>query len=176
MGKMKRACVTCGLLYFKGYPMSKHRRMCHKGDADLDDEDSDDAEHDDDEEQDEDDEDQGVEEDDDVEEEDDFFDGESYGSDESTGSDENVGDNVNLQRRLRLLMTLREREVIKFLRMVEAGEGMSVAQATDILQWGKSFNDERAQCLPKTLLTCWRIVDKVMFIEYIQPLFVEGVC
>ena len=104
MGKMKRACVTCGLLYFKGYPMSKHRRMCHKGDEDQDDEDSDDAEEDDDEEQDDDDEDQGAEEDHDVEEEDEFCDGESSGSYESNGSDEDVGDNVNPQRRLRLLM------------------------------------------------------------------------
>ena len=84
---------------------------------------------------------------------------------ESSGSDDDIGDNVNAQRRPQPIMAFREREVIKFLRMVEAGEGMSVAKATDILQWGRLFNDERAQCLPKTLLTCWRIVDKVMFKE-----------
>ena len=88
--------------------------------------------------------------------------------------DEDVGCNGNAQRGPQPIMTLKEREVIKFLRLVETGEGMSVAQATDILQWGRSFNDERAQCLPKTLLTCWRIVDKVMFKDSVleQPLLV----
>ncbi len=113
--------------------------MCHKAEDNQDDEDSDDAEEDDDAEEEDDEVDHGVEEEDDAEEEDDLFDVESKGSDESNESDEDVGDNVNAQRRPQLLMTLREREVIKFLRMVEAGEGMSVAQATDILQWGKSF-------------------------------------
>ncbi len=51
--------------------------------------------------------------------------------------------------------------------MVEAGDGMSVAQASDILKWGKSFNDERAQSLPKKLMTCWKIVDKVLLIMFI---------
>ncbi len=172
MGRMKRACVTCGLRYFTGYPMSKHRRMCHKAEDNQDNEDSDDAEENDDAEEVDDEVDHGVEEEDDAEEEDDLFDDESQGSDESNGSDEDVGENVNAQRRPKLLMTMREREVIKFLRMVESGEGMSVAQASDILKWGKSFNDERAQCLPKTLLTCWRIVDKVMLQKYTKPLFV----
>ena len=108
----------------------------------------------------------GAEEVDDAEEEDFVVDG------ESNGSDEDVGNNVNAQRRPQPIMAFREREVINFLRMVETGEGMSVAQATDILQWGRLFNDERAQCLPKTLLTCWRIVDKVMFKEYTRALFV----
>ena len=173
MGKMKRACVTCGLLYFKGYPMSKHRRMCHKGDEDQDDEDSDDAEEDDDAEEVDDELDHGAEEEDDAEEEeDDLFDEESEGSDESNESDQYFGDLVNAERRPRLLMTMKQREVLKFLRMVESGEGMSVAQASDILIWGKSFHDERAQCLPKTLLTCWRIVEKVMLQKYTKPLFV----
>ena len=103
---------------------------------------------------------------------DDLFDEESQGSDDSHTSDDDVGENVNAQRRPRLLMTMREREVIKFLRMVESGEGMSVAQASDILKWGKSFLDERALCLPKTLVTCWRIVEKVMLQKYTTPLFI----
>ena len=173
MGKMKRACGTCGLHFFTGYPMSKHRRMCHKAEDNQDDEDRDDAEEDDDAEEVDDELDHGAEEEDDAEEEeDDLFDEESEGSDESNESDQYFGDLVNAERRPRLLMTMREREVIKFLRMVESGEGMSVAQASDILIWGKSFHDERAQCLPKTLITCWRIVEKVMLQKYTKPLFV----
>ena len=145
MGKTKRACVECGLLIYQGYQMGKHRRMCvyakHNANA---------VEKDDEEEN-------GAEEEDVAEEERDVC------NVESNGSDEDVGDNVNAQRRPRAIMAFGEREVITFLRMVKAGEGMSVAQATDILQSGRSFNDERAQCLPKTLPTCWRIVDKVMF-------------
>jgi hypothetical protein len=172
MGKKKRACVTCGLLYYAGYPMSKHRRLCHKAehkeDADTGnaDEDTDDEVEDDDTVEEDDEEDNGADEEDNAEEEGDVF------NVESNGSGEDVGDNVNAQRRPQAIIAFKEREVIKFLRMVETGEGMSVAQATDILQWGRSFNDERAQCLPKTLLTCWRIVDKVMFKEYTRALFV----
>ncbi len=172
MGKTKRACVTCGLLYFTGYAMSKHRRLCHKDehkeDADTGnaDEDTDDEVEDDDTVDEDDEEDNGTDEEDNADEEE-SADEEDNGVNESNGSDEDVGANVNAQRRPRAIMTLKEREVIKFLRLVETGEGMSAAQATDILQWGRSFNDERAQCLPKTLLTCWRIVDKVMFIDSI---------
>ncbi len=85
--------------------------------------------------------------------------------DELNGTDEDVEPTGNDQRHLAI--RFKEAEVIKFLRVVEAGDGMSVAQATDILKWGKSFNDERAHSLPKTLLTCWTIVDKVLLIMYI---------
>ena len=177
MGKIKRACVTCGLLYFTGYPMSKHRRLCHKAehkeDADTGnaDEDTDDEVEDDDTVDEDDEEDNGADEEDNADEED-SADEEDNGAIESNGSDEDVGDNVYAQRRPRPIMALKEREVIKFLRLVETGEGMSVAQATEILQWARLYNDERAQCLPKTLLSCWKIVDKVMFKEYTRALLV----
>ena len=179
MGKTKRACVECGLLFYKGYQMGKHRRMCvyakHNDDAgeddDAEEEDDDedfDAENDDDAEEEDDEEDLGTEEVDDAEEENILLDV------ESSSSDEDVGCNGNAQRRPQPIMTLKEREVIKFLRLVETGEGMSVAQATDILQWARSYNDERARCLPKTLLTCWGIVDKVINVqkEYTRALLV----
>ncbi len=129
--------------------MSKHRRICHTAE-DNDDADTGNANEDTDDEGEgddavekvDDDEDNGAEEEDDAEEEGDVL------NVESNGSDEDVGDNVNAQRRPRAIMAFGEREVITFLRMVKAGEGMSVAQATDILQSGRSFNDERAQCLP----------------------------
>jgi hypothetical protein len=47
------------------------------------------------------------------------------------------------------LLNLKERELIKFLALVERGEGMSTAKAEDILSYIKTFTDERAKLLPK---------------------------
>ncbi len=61
------------------------------------------------------------------------------------------------------LLNLKERELIKFLVLVERGEGMSTAKAEDILSYIKTFSDARAQLLPKKMKTCWLRVDKVPF-------------
>ena len=61
------------------------------------------------------------------------------------------------------MFTVAERELIKFLSLVEQGEGMRTAKAEDFLSYIKTFQDERAQLLPKKMKTCWRRVDKVPF-------------
>ncbi len=61
------------------------------------------------------------------------------------------------------LLTLKERELIKFLALVERCEGMSTAKAEDFLSYIKTFTDERAQLLPKKMKTCWLRVDKVYY-------------
>ncbi len=61
------------------------------------------------------------------------------------------------------LLNLKDRELIKFLALVERGEGMSTAKAEDILSYIKTFSDERAKLLPKKMKTCWLRVDKVPF-------------
>jgi hypothetical protein len=59
------------------------------------------------------------------------------------------------------VLTLRETEILKFMALVERGEGMSTAKAEDFLSYIKTFKDLRAQVLPKKIKTCWKIINKV---------------
>ncbi len=85
-------------------------------------------------------------------------------ADDSTESDseDQMGEDDE-ESQLSYMFTVQEREVIKFLSLVERGEGMSTAKAEDFLTYIKTFKDERAQLLPKKMKTCWRRVDKVAF-------------
>jgi hypothetical protein len=69
------------------------------------------------------------------------------------------------------LLSLKERELIKFLALVERGEGMSTAKSEEFLSYIKTFNDERAQLLPRKMKTCWLRVDKVGFRSWYYNLF-----
>jgi hypothetical protein len=64
-----------------------------------------------------------------------------------------------------------ETEVLKFLAVVEKGQGMSRNQATNVLAYLHTFNDPRLHCLPKTVDYCWQIVHKVMLLMHIKCLF-----
>ena len=91
-------------------------------------------------------------------------DGHDSDDDDSTTSDseDDLGEDDE-DREQASMFTEQERELIKFLSLVERGEGMSRAKAEDFLTYIKTFTDERAQLLPKKMKTCWRRVDKVPF-------------
>jgi hypothetical protein len=61
-------------------------------------------------------------------------------------------------------ISVQEREVLKFLAIVEKGQGMSTNQANDCLAYVHTFHDARAKCLPKTVETCWNITHQVLIV------------
>jgi len=85
-------------------------------------------------------------------------------ADDSTASDseDQMGEDEE-ESQQSCMFTAQEKEIIKFLALVERGDGMSTAKAEDFLTYIKTFKDERAQLLPKKMKTCWRRVDKVAF-------------
>jgi hypothetical protein len=75
-------------------------------------------------------------------------------------SDDEQSDSTEKRNRS-FVLSLRETEILKFLALVERGEGMSTAKAEDFLSYIKTFEDLRAKVLPKKLKTCWKIVNTV---------------
>ena len=65
-------------------------------------------------------------------------------------------------------ISVQEREVLKFLAIVEKGQGMSTNQANDCLAYVHTFQDARAQCLPKTVETCWNITHQVLVLKDVR--------